>query len=159
MSELIAYHEAGHALMAHLLGGTVQLVTIAPDNDDGPERDGDTQVLWRRGSIGEKQFAINSVHVSLAGPAAEMIYSGDPYHPGTVAEWSADWNDAWASAMILYADERKRLVYLEQVAVRCYRRLKQDALWAALAALADHLLAHDTLEQEQVEEIVAEWLE
>jgi ATP-dependent Zn protease len=159
MSELIAYHEAGHALMAHLLGGRVQLVTIAPDNDDGPARDGDTQVLWRRASMGEKQFAMNSVHVSLAGPAAEMIYSGEPYHPGMVAEWSADWQEAWTSALILHADERKRLAYLEQVAVKCYRQLKEDDLWAALAALADHLLAHETLEREQVEEIVAAWLE
>lgn len=35
MMELIAYHEAGHALMAFMLGGEVQLVTIEPDNDDG----------------------------------------------------------------------------------------------------------------------------
>lgn len=32
MSELIAYHEAGHALMAVLLGGKVKQVTIEPDD-------------------------------------------------------------------------------------------------------------------------------
>jgi len=36
MAELIAYHEAGHALMAVLLGGKVQQVTIEPENDEGP---------------------------------------------------------------------------------------------------------------------------
>jgi hypothetical protein len=39
-----------------------------------------------------------------------------------------------------------------------YHRLKEDDLWAALAALADNLLAHETLEGEQVEEIVGAWL-
>ncbi len=76
MSELIAYHEAGHALMALLLGGTVEHVTIEPDNDDGPDRQGDPQVFWRRSGISDKEFAKKAVQVSLAGPVAEMIVGG-----------------------------------------------------------------------------------
>ena len=158
MSELIAYHEAGHALMAFLLGGEVRLVTIEPDNDDGPDRQGDTQVLWRRSGIADKEFAKKAVQVSLAGPVAEMIYSGDPYHPGLVAEWSADWLEAWEAASLLHPGKQQRLEYLEQVSIRLYHRLKQDDMWAALAALADNLLAHETLEREQVEEIVGQWI-
>lgn len=86
MPELNAYHEAGHALMAILLGGEVRSVTIEPDNDDGPDRQGDTQVLWRRSRMSEKQFAETAIQVSLAGPVAEMIYSGEPYHPGLIAD-------------------------------------------------------------------------
>lgn len=67
MSELTAYHEAGHAVMAHLLGGKVRQVTIEPDNDDGPVRYGDTQVLWRRKGIGEKEFAMMAVQVVWLG--------------------------------------------------------------------------------------------
>jgi ATP-dependent Zn protease len=158
MPELIAYHEAGHALMALLHGGEVRLVTIEPDNDDGPDRYGDTQVIWRRAGISDKEFAQKAVEVSLAGPVAEMIYSGEPYHPGMVAEWSADWHIAWEAALILHSEERQRLKYLEQVSIRLYHRLKQDDLWAALASVADNLLAHDTLEQEQVEEIIKQWV-
>ena len=158
MSELIAYHEAGHALMAHLLGGKVKQVTIEPDNDDGPDRQGDTQVLWRRSRISDDEFAKIAVQVSLAGPVAEMIYSGDPYHPGLVAEWAADWREAWEAATPLHPVERQRLEYLEQVSIQLYHRLKQDDLWAALASLADNLLAHETLDCEQVEEIVEDWL-
>ena len=159
MPELIAYHEAGHALMATLLGGQVQQVTIAPDNDDGPARQGDTQVLWRHAGISEKEFARLTVQVSLAGPVAEMIYSGDAYHPGLVAEWAADWSEAWKAAELLYPAERQRLQYLELVSIRLYHQLQDDEHWAALASLADHLLAHETLEGEQVEEIVRVWLE
>lgn len=158
MSELIAYHEAGHALMAHLLGGKVKQVTIEPDDDDGPDRQGDTQVLWRRSGISDEDFAKIAVQVSLAGPVAEMIYSGDPYHPGLVAEWAADWREAWDAATPLHPIERQRLEYLEQVSIQLYHRLKRDDLWAALASLADNLLAHETLDCEQVDEIVEDWL-
>ena len=34
MPEIVAYHEAGHALMALLLGGKVKHATIEPDDDD-----------------------------------------------------------------------------------------------------------------------------
>ena len=158
MSELIAYHEAGHALMAVLLGGKVKQVTIEPDDDDGPDRYGDTQVLWRRSGISDDEFAKIAVQVSLAGPVAEMIYSGDPYHPGLVAEWAADWREAWDTATSLHPVERQRLEYLEQVSIQLYHRLKQDDLWVALASLADNLLAHETLDCEQVDEIVEDWL-
>lgn len=158
MTELIAYHEAGHALMALLLGGEVRQVTIEPDRDDGPERQGDTQVLWRRSGMSDHDYAKRAVQVCLAGPVAEMLYSGEPYHPGLVAAWAADWREAWNAASPLHVDERKRLKYLEEVSIQLYHRLKQDDLWGALAALADNLLAHETLEGEQVEEIVGDWL-
>ena len=154
MPELIAYHEAGHALMAVLLGGKVRQVTIEPDDDDGPARQGDTQVHWRRSGVSDKEFAKMAVQVSLAGPVAEMIYSGDPYHPGLVAEWAGDWRDAWTVAEPFYPDERQRLEYLEQVSIQLYHGLKEDELWAALAALADNLLAHETLDAEQIAMLV-----
>ncbi len=158
MSDLTAYHEAGHALMAVLLGGQVRSVTIEPDHDDGPRRDGDSQVVWRRAKISDKEFAKLTVQVCLAGPVAEMLYTGDPYHPGMVAEWSGDWRDAWDAASLLHADERARLQYLEQVSIRLYHRLNQDDHWQAIASLADGLLAHETLEGEEVDEIVRTWL-
>ncbi len=92
-------------------------MTIAPDDDDGPRRFGDTQIVWRRSRLTEQQLAENAVQVSLAGPAAEMIYTGDPFHPGMVAEWSADWQLAWEAVALLHADEAKAPRYLEQVSI------------------------------------------
>jgi ATP-dependent Zn protease len=156
--ELTAYHEAGHAFMATYLGAKVRSVTIEPDNDDGPQRFGDTQVVWRRSRLSDRQFCENAIRVSLAGPVAEMLYSGDPYHPGLVAEWANDWQAAWDSAELLFADHRKRLDYLESITGELYRLMDSEPNWSAVAALADSLLAHETLETEDVEEIVSEWL-
>ncbi|MBS0266344.1 MAG: hypothetical protein JSS02_30720 [Planctomycetes bacterium] len=145
--------------MAHLLGGVVHVVTIEPDHDDGPERSGNTEVRWRRSNLSDKEFAKRSIQISLAGPAAEMIYSGDPFHPGLVPEWAADWQDAWQAAAVLHADERKRLEYLEAVSIRVYHQFRRDEIWDVLAAVADHLLAHETLEREEFAEIMGELLD
>ena len=157
--ELTAYHEAGHAFMAVYLGAKVRSVTIEPDNDDGPRRFGDTQIVWRMSRMSERQYRERAIQVSLAGPVAEMLFSGDPFHPGLVAEWVADWKAAWAFAESLIDDPRRRLEYLEQVTMGLHRMLDSEPNWSAIADLADHLLAHETLEGEEVQEIISEWIE
>ena len=158
MSEVDAYHEAGHAMMAVYVGARVRSVTIEPDRDDGPERYADIRVEWPRDQFPGRKLHENSILVALAGPVAEMIYSGEPYHPGFVAEWAADWRMAWDAAATLVPSERQRLNYLEQATARLHRMLNEDATWAAVAAIADHLLAHETLEGEEVEDIVRQWI-
>jgi ATP-dependent Zn protease len=158
MSEISAYHEAGHAFMAVYVGARVRSVTVDPDWDDGPERYADIQIEWPLARFTDRELHEKSVLVALAGPVAEMIHSGEPYHPGFVAEWAADWKLAWESAAVLFPAERKRLAYLEQTSVRLYRLLDREDHWAALAAIVDHLLAHETLAGEEVEDILRQWL-
>lgn len=157
MSELTAYHEAGHALVAVYVGARVRSITLEPDWDDGPERYGDTQIEWRRGQLSERAFRERAVLVALAGPVAEMIHRGEPLHPGQVAEWADDWRQAWEAASLLVPDVQKRLAYLEQATREIYRLLDNEMAWATLAVIVDHLLAHETLEGEMVEEILADW--
>jgi hypothetical protein len=59
--ELAAYHEAGHAVIAHVLGAQVRRVTIADDS-------GSTQI--RRLGHGERAILVN-----LAGPYAQKHYA------------------------------------------------------------------------------------
>ncbi len=158
MSEISAYHEAGHALVAICSGARVRSVTIEPEWDDGPARYADIQVEWPLDRFTERERHEKSVLVALAGPVAEMIHSGEPYHPGFVAEWAADWRLAWEAASALVPSERRRLTYLEQTTAQLDHRLRQADHWAALAAIVDNLLAHETLEGDEVEEIVRQWL-
>jgi hypothetical protein len=50
------------------------------------------------------------------------------------------------------------LRFLEATAIKLDEWLRRDAMWAAVAALADELSAHETLDGEQVAEVVATWL-
>ncbi|MCA8999676.1 MAG: hypothetical protein KDA80_21955 [Planctomycetaceae bacterium] len=159
MSEVSAYHEAGHAFMAISVGARIRSVTIDPDWDDGPQRYADIHVDWPLEQFTDKEFQENSILVALAGPVAEMIHRGDPMHPGLVAEWAHDWSQAWHAAASLHPDERKRMAYLEQKTIVLYRLLNRDDHWAAIGAIVDNLLAHETLEGEDVEDIVQQWLQ
>lgn len=158
MCDLTAYHEAGHAFVAVQAGARVRSVTIDPDNDDGPERYGDTQIEWRISEYSPRDLAAKAVLVALAGPVAEMIHRGEPYHPGFVPEWAADWQEAWRRATPLFPDERKRLAYLERRTSELYQLLYRDDHWAAVAAIVDNLLAHERLEGDEIEEIVQAWI-
>jgi ATP-dependent Zn protease len=157
MDDTTAYHEAGHAFAAVQLGAFVRSVTIEPDNDDEPRRYGDTKIEWDHSVVSGKELCKRMVLVSLAGPVAEMIYSGEPYHPGFVPEWGSDWKQAWLAAEAIHAADRARLLFLEQAAGEMYRLFQQDENWATLAAIVDDLLAHETLDGEAVHAIVRCW--
>ncbi len=157
--ELTAYHEAGHVVMALLAGGQVQHVTISPDRDDGPERFGDASVLWAHDDFNHRELALAMIRVALAGPVVEMIYTGEPYHPGLMAQWSQDWRSAWAAAANLESNEIKRLRLLEQQTKHLVQLLQDDSIWAVVAELADNLMAHEWLDAEQIQEITNPWLE
>ncbi|MGL4514916.1 MAG: hypothetical protein ACRCT8_17660 [Lacipirellulaceae bacterium] len=156
---LTAYHEAGHAFVAAYAGGRVLRVTIEPDDDDdGPRRFGDTQVLWRRACISDREWREKLVLVALAGPVAEMIYRGEPFHPALVAEWSADWRQASEAATPIAPDARRRTRLLEQRTAGLHGLLSDDDHWDAVGGIADHLLAHGTLDEEMFAELVENWL-
>ena len=46
----------------------------------------------------------------------------------------------------------------QQNTVELYRLLSRDDHWAALATIVDNLVAHETLEGDEVENIVEQWL-
>lgn len=158
MCEVSAYHEAGHALMALYVGARVRSISLAPEPGEGPDRYAEVAVEWPRDQFSPLEFQTKSVRVALAGPAAEMIHRGEPLHPGVVSEWAADWQAAWESSGSLVTGPAQRLAYLEQMTRQVYHWLDQPQHWAALAAIVDHLLAHEYLEREEIEEIVAPWL-
>ena len=144
--------------MAIYVGARIRSVTIEPEWDDGPERYADIQVYWPGDPLTDRDLCEKSIMVALAGPVTEMIYRGEPYHPGLVAEWAADWQVAWEAAAQLVPSEQKRLAYLERMSVKLHQFLDKETHWAALAAIVDSLLAHETLEGDEVETIVRQWI-
>jgi hypothetical protein len=148
-----AYHEAGHCVMAVMLGGVVEVATIVPDLDELPKRYGDVRVRWNSPPGWKKQ-----VLVALAGPAAEMVFRQEPLHPGFVQEWSEDWKIAWELSNQPATNERKRVLLLEQISQELYQVFGRDDVWNSAAAIADELLAHETIYQEQIDEIIKFWI-
>lgn len=158
MFEITAYHEAGHAFFAIYLGGRVTSVSIEPDDDDGPLRFGDTQVEWCLQRFSRKEISERELQVALAGPLTEMVYNGDRGSLDFTQEWAGDWQVASQAATELFNTREKQIAYLEQTASQLFHLISQDEYWEPIAGLADHLLAHETLEGEEVEEIVSNWL-
>ena len=158
LSDIDAYHEAGHVVVALMVGARAQHATIEPDRDDGPARYADVTIVWPVDPLSDPVWCQRSIEVALGGPVAEMIYRGEPLHPGLVAEWKADWENAWTAAATIIEQERPRLRHLEKTVGKLYRVLKDDEHWPAVAAVADELLAHEWIEAEQIEDIVNYWI-
>jgi len=155
--QLTAFHEAGHAYAAIYVGARVQSVTIDPDNDDGPNRFGDTVILWNRQRFSQRDMAEKAAWVALAGPVAEMIHRQQPFHPALVAEWQQDWETAF-EALEHVASVPHRLAQLERYTIELFQAFSGDSHWAAIGAIADSLLAHETLDEEMLQEVVEQWL-
>jgi hypothetical protein len=157
--EMVAYHEAGHVVMAYYLGGTIEQVTILPENDSGPRRDGDVRVVWRSSKMATADLHRRSLLVALAGPVAEMIYTGQPYHPGFVAAWKFDWQAAWNHGAAMMREERGRLTLMEQTTAELHQFCSRDDIWQAIAVLADELTSHETLDEQQIRDALEPWIE
>jgi hypothetical protein len=156
---VVAYHEAGHAVAAVILGGEVIRVSLESEQDDDlPLRDGDVAIRWHHRGLSRRDLVEREITVSLAGPAAEMIYQGERPHPATMSQWRADWEVAWSLAGEIFSDPQRRMAALEALCVALCQLLDDPAHWQAIAETADRLEAFETLEGDEVEEIVRRWI-
>ncbi len=94
----------------------------------------------------------------MAGPVAEMLYTGEPYHPGLVPEWAHDWRQAWRLCRPRTRNDRDCVTLLERTVAEMHRTFSQDSWWAAIAAVSDQLTAHDEIEHEEIAYEVRQWI-
>lgn len=154
--ERVACHEAGHAVMGVVLGGHIIHASIEPPDDDGPRRSGESILRWPAAVDGG--LAIAEIKVSLAGPVAEMIFSGNASEISKVPEFAGDWQRATDIAAHWNSSVANKYRLLNQIEKSIWAFLEIDDHWAAVAAAADLLLAHETVEHENFEEIVNFWI-
>lgn len=160
LSEL-AYHEAGHAVVAAWLGAEILSVTLEPDLDDGPRREGDAAVRWRHGVGGgaEVDLCLRELMAALAGPVVEMIYTGRESRIDHRPQWASDWQLAGELAQRLTSSPAQIDILIETTVRRLRALAAQDAFWQTIAEVADLLEAHQTVSGEEIHACLARWLE
>ena len=151
---LTAYHEAGHAIMAVSYGGRIIHVSIDPPDDDGLKRFGESIVQWPKAAT--RDIEIAELKVSLAGPIAELTYDNARESIADCGEFAADWQQAVLSASRL-KPERSRAKFLAEMERQVWSFFEDENVWAATCAVADELLAHETIEHDQVADVWAFW--
>lgn len=138
--ETAAYHEAGHAVMAHWLGGRVLSCSI---EDEDERVHGTTTVDWRRVPTGARQQAV--ALAALAGPVAEARWRGDMELLESLAAWEADWRLA-TSALAQIVAPAERGPMLRRLARQAADKFDDPEAWELLCRVADALSAHGTLD-------------
>jgi len=154
--EKTAYHEAGHAVMAHLCGQIVMRVEVCGD----AEHSGSVSSLRFRG---QPRWAANSCLPSasyearilclVAGLAAETIATGRT----TWKETDDDLNEAVRLALRIVGSCDRVLAFLELAHDHAVELLRRH--WSAVEVVADELLCQGNLAGEDLRRLLAPVLE
>ncbi len=153
-----AYHESGHALMAVLHGGKIEALSLIPDEDEEfPEHYGEIRVAWPEDLYTDRELAIFEIKVALAGPIAEMVFAEEQFAPEFIEEWRYDWQMAVDRAQEYLSPSKTIAEHLGRYAYDLLAFFERKDVWAAVAGLADQLEAHETLEMEEIQDVLDAW--
>jgi len=147
----LAWHEAGHAFVAHLLGGRVREVTIESESD---VNEAHVSVEWPAASAHER--ALCEAQVALAGPVAELVYRGEEVldDPATFEAWRGDWDCAARYLSQIHATVEELDEARQQILVDIQALLVDPENHERLARLADTLDAHGTLDESLLADVL-----
>lgn len=139
-----AWHEAGHALMAHQLGGSIRHVTLEPE-EAGAEAA--TAVEWS--SLSRHELARCSATVALAGPVAEMHFRDEDAWEDTslASAWRADWAEAEHHLGVLAGEAGELESVRDRILAQLRRWIGDPPVQERIARIADALDAHGTLDE------------
>jgi ATP-dependent Zn protease len=132
----IAYHEAGHAVIGHVLGCEVRMATIKPKYSSLGSAD-----VQPGGAV---DVATAHIKVDLAGPLAERLVSPhsffDLIHRGSQKDWRSAWKAAQRDEDVILG-----LIHETKALVQRHRE--------AIARVAAALLERETLTGDDIRRI------
>lgn len=148
-----AYHEAGHSVLGVLLGATVRYATLESEQDGHL---GEVEIHWPTRFAATR--STDPLRAILAGPVAEALYRNLAWQEVARGPGSQDLRQALAIASEYGWSNVKAIAWLQAEGDRLREFLDRADVWAAVSAVADLLLAHDTLEHEEIFEEVRAWM-
>ena len=139
-----AWHEAGHALAAWMLGAEVRFVTLESEHD---EHQGHVDIGWPHEPDQEAR-ARRSAIVAIAGPMAELVFRGedDLEDPDVLSTWKYDWS-AFERAVTFLAKGSSRLERAREIVASVREEFADPDTRERLARVADMLAAHGSLDE------------
>jgi Peptidase family M41 len=141
-----AYHEAGHAVMAHLVHRRILTATIVPNPDDGtlghcacgpvpafnPDRRWDSRT---------RHTAERLIRIQLAGGLAEKVYTGRHYW----TQADRDLRAAYQLAHYAMGEGKGLELYMRWMRHDTEVIIRHPWNWLCIEAVAGALLEHRTL--------------
>ena len=139
-----AWHEAGHGVVAHWLGGEVRSLSLESEED---EFEGRAIVAWDGGDA--DGFLRSTVMVAMAGPVAEIEFrDSDALEDETLSRaWRADWDEAERGLARLEPDEQRRTALRDRMLLQVRELVRDPHVRERVARVADALDAHGTLDE------------
>jgi ATP-dependent Zn protease len=167
----LAFHEAGHAVMAWVLGRNVIRVTITPQVEEG-ERGyflleghavhvSRSNRLWRSDDPLERDRAEKEAMIVIAGPLAEGLHTGKPVRAigddkERIKTLTKNHHGGWIFPTCDEDDDQLRDAchkkYVEWLRARVSLQLQAD--WPLVDALADALVKKETMTGSQVKKLL-----
>lgn len=133
---LTAYHEAGHAVMALLMGRSIQKVSIIPSQN----RLGSCSI--QKGRAKQVQDKLEAeILILLAGMAAEGRKSGRYNVQGA----GQDLQMVEKLAMARSGNTRQATKMVHKMLDKTQHLLANKATWSAVKVIAEELLEHETI--------------
>jgi hypothetical protein len=149
MLRRIAYHEAGHVVVAIVLGHEVEQVVVDPGNPTGAKEGEDPNhfVTWTDGVLSEditRPLAENRAIFAFAGDAAEMcLIGGRP--AGEFFQHGPDYGCAFSGAARIFPENRERHAFLDEMEDRARAFVRDPVRWRQIRAVAEALLERHKL--------------
>ena len=156
--QVTAYHEAGHAVVAHVLHRGLASITIVPDEDEdtlGLCQYLRSRINWEGAdwapTTRQRSYLERAILTVLAGAEAEHALTGRRGHLGA----SHDYTQAVDCALIaLGGDAEEASLFLGWMAYRARKLLQQPQNWHAVEALSRELMVHRTLSGRRTRAII-----
>jgi ATP-dependent Zn protease len=154
--QIVATHEAGHAVICYVLGYDFVLLTIEPNEtlgSDGAFQRSPLKEARENSTLteaGKKHWMLDKIKMTLSGGLAVYQLTNNIKALGM----NPDLNSAWGLARMLLKDEEKATELNTALASQVGDLIRNKRNWVAITALAKELIKSKTLDYEKAVNII-----